>query len=308
MRRLQRRAGEPITSRLRDIVDEAMAAHTRETVDALAALEERVARVDDRLAEADHRMHRVRALAAATYDRIPELRSQLLAARASAEYEAAFADPEPLVSVRVATYNRSETLVSRALASVRSQTYERIEVVVVGDGCTDDTEDRLRRLGDDRIRFVNLPHRSVYPDHPVDRWYVAGGPTMNHAARLARGRWIAPIDDDDVFTPDHIERLLSTALAGRYELVYGKFWVNNWGGGDVSEPHARGAYPPRFGFFNFGTSLYLAALRFFEWDVANWVLDEPADWTVCRRMLAAGVLMGFVDDIVATIDQTGPRD
>src|SRR6266496_3474924 len=54
----------------------------------------------------------------------------------------------PLVSVRVATFNRAELLVGRALPSVLNQTYDELEVVVVGDHCTDQTAERIEALGD----------------------------------------------------------------------------------------------------------------------------------------------------------------
>ena len=79
------------------------------------------------------RLDRIRAIASSALDDISTLRQHLFDARASDEYELAYQEPEPLVTVRVATYNLADTLVERALASVRAQTYERFEVIVVGD-------------------------------------------------------------------------------------------------------------------------------------------------------------------------------
>jgi len=64
--------------------------------------------------------------------------------------------------------------VGRTLPSVFAQTYEPLEVIVVGDHCTDNTESLVEQLGDPRVRFVNLPHQGVYPVDPVHRWMVAG--------------------------------------------------------------------------------------------------------------------------------------
>ena len=90
----------------------------------------------------------------------------LEALRAGADHRAAYADTEPLVTVRIATYNRAETVCERALASVRRQTYERWEAVVVGDACTDDTAARVATIGDPRIRFHDLGARDPFPDDP----------------------------------------------------------------------------------------------------------------------------------------------
>ena len=50
--------------------------------------------------------------------------------------------PEPLISYCIATYNRGRLLAERSLRSILSQSYKSIEVIVVGDCCTDDTEAR----------------------------------------------------------------------------------------------------------------------------------------------------------------------
>jgi len=153
----------------------------------------------------------------------------------------------------------------------------------------------VRSLGDPRFRFVDLPMRGEYPG-PGRRHLVAGAPAMNHAAGLARGTWLAPLDDDDEFEPDHIEVLLEKALEGRYELAYGNFRVIIPGG----EPVVSGRWPPTYGEFGYQAAIYLTALRFFESDHRSWVLDEPADMVLRRRMMEAGVRMGWVDRVVST--------
>jgi len=244
----------------------------------------------------------LRSIVSADYDRVSELRARLLQVRDSDAYRGALAETEPLVSVRIATYNRSALLMERALPSVFDQTYRNLEVVVVGDGCTDDTADCIGRLNDSRVRFVNLPHQGVYPERPELRWMVAGAPAMNLAAQLGRGTWIAPLDDDDEFAPDHIEVLVNTALSGEFEMVYGNLRAEL--GEDSYEIRS---HPPRYGHFGFQGAIYMAALRFFEYDLHSWVLNEVADWTMCRRMLESGVRLGWVDRVVTTIYPHGPR-
>lgn len=257
-----------------------------------------------RQSEALEKLAELRGLAAADFDRIPELRAQLLVARSTSAYRNAFEDSAPLVSIRIATYNRSQLLFERALPSALAQTYKNIEVVVVGDGCTDDTFERLGQLRDPRLTFFNLPFQGVYPEQPRRRWMVAGAPAMNEAAQRARGEWIAPLDDDDEFLPDHVERLLETALGGRFEMVYGNLTVNP---SPPGQSYDLRRYPPAFGHFGFQGAIYLSALRFFEYDLKAWLLDEVADWTMCRRMLEAGVRIGWVDRPVTFLYPRGPR-
>jgi hypothetical protein len=287
-----------LRSRLDHLVDP-LADRLTEVSSELSALRNILAQQQ---AETSEQIAMLRYIVSADYDRVAELRSRLLDVRASVAYRQAFSESEPLVSVRIATYNRSSLLIERALASVFSQTYRNLEVVVVGDGCTDDTADRLRRLNDARVRFVNLPHQGVYPEEPRLRWMVAGAPAMNLAAQLARGSWIAPLDDDDEFTPDHIEVLIDTALSGEFEMVYGNLRAEQ--GEKSSEIRS---YPPQYGHFGFQGAVYMSALRFFEYDLRSWVLNEVADWTMCRRMLESGVLFGWVDRVVTTIYPRGPR-
>ncbi len=141
------------------------------------------------------------------YEEPEQRREELSRLRATREYEEQFSVQEPLVSVRIATYNNANVLSERALASVLRQTYENYEVIVVGDGCSDDTEEVVRNLNNTKIRFYNLRDRGRYPQDLHARWMVAGIVPMNMGAQLAKGAWIAPLDDDDEFTDDHIEVL-----------------------------------------------------------------------------------------------------
>ena len=222
--------------------------------------------------------------------------AKLAGARASERWRLAYEEPEPLVSVRIATWNRAELLVERALASVRRQTYSNWEAVVVGDACTDDSEGRVAALGDPRIRFHNLPVHGQYPEDPVQRWMVAGVPAMNAGLRSARGLWIAPLDDDDAWVDDHIEVLLAAAREKEAEFVYGRCRCH-LGGSPIDRSF--GAWPPRSGEIGLLASLYNGALTAFEHDLAARFLNEVNDWNLIRRMWDAGVRFDFVDQIVA---------
>src|SRR6266850_768429 len=91
-------------------------------------------------------------------------RRRLDAARQAADYELAYEDPRPLVSVIIPTYGRSELLSERALPAVLAQTHERIEVLVVGDAAGPETASAVGRFDDSRVEYVNLTQRYDYPD------------------------------------------------------------------------------------------------------------------------------------------------
>lgn len=100
----------------------------------------------------------------------------------------------PLVSVVIATWNRSGML-RHALRSLQASTLEDWEAVVVGDHCTDDTEAVVRALDDPRIRFTNLAENSGQQATP-----------NNVGVTLARGRYLAFLNHDDLYLPDHLRR------------------------------------------------------------------------------------------------------
>src|SRR4051812_46760682 len=107
----------------------------------------------------------------------------------------------PAVSIVVATYNRSNVL-ELAIGSAVAQTFTDWEMHVVGDACTDDSERVISSFGDPRIRWTNLPVNHGDQSGP-----------NNHGVRLARGRYIAFLNQDDLWFPDHLERSIAALEA-----------------------------------------------------------------------------------------------
>lgn len=103
----------------------------------------------------------------------------------------------PLVSVLTATFNRRNFL-KTALQSVLSQTYTNWELWLVNDGGTP-VEDIVHSLGDPRIHLINLENNR------------GKGHALNIAFKKSSGAYIAYNDDDDVWLPDHLERLMLAA-------------------------------------------------------------------------------------------------
>lgn len=204
----------------------------------------------------------------------------------------------PLISVTIATYNRGQLLEERAIQSVLNQTYSNFEIIVVGDGCTDDTGDRIQRLNDPRIRYINLPERSKYPEDPQRRWMVAGTPPVNRAMAEARGAWIAHLDDDEIFEPEHLATLVAFSQESDAEFIYSRSrreiasdeWIES------------GSYPPINTLFHghniaHSTAMFRRYLRLFQFDIDAWKYHLAVDHHVWLRMQIAGVRFGFVDMI-----------
>ncbi len=248
-----------------------------------------------RQAELGEEIGVIRAALRHAYEDDAAQRRRLHVLRESDEYEAAFVEEEPLVSFVIPTHTRFESLRDVSLPSILGQSYSNLEVIVSGDAAPPETEQMIAAFGDPRIRYCNRSVRGPYPDDKDRRWYVLGSPPFNDALALVRGRWIAALGDDDAVRPTHTEVLVRAAQQHRYEHCYGRFLVRYQNGEDFQI----GAFPPRMGEFGLQTSLYHSGLRFFEMEPADYLYREPNDWSLCRRMLAAGVRFGMVDDILA---------
>ena len=118
-------------------------------------------------------------------------------------------DQNPTVSIIVSTYNWSSAL-SCALRSIQLQTFADYEVLVVGDGCSDDSEAVVGSFSDSRFTWHNL-----------ERNYGSQWAPNNHGLRAARGKWIAYLGHDDVWYPTHLASALSAATATGADLVAG---------------------------------------------------------------------------------------
>jgi len=109
---------------------------------------------------------------------------------------------KPKVSIITSTYNRTG-LLRRAIDSVRAQRgAPEWEMCIVGDCTPDDSAEVVASYGDDRLRFYNLPEKSP----PVAHGAIA----KNHGIfRMARGEWIAYLDDDDEYAPDFLRTMVA---------------------------------------------------------------------------------------------------
>jgi putative methyltransferase (TIGR04325 family) len=246
-------------------------------------------------ARAEHR-HLVEVLRY-VHDHAQRKRERLHQLRADPEYERAYSEPDPLVSVVIPTYDNYELLGERSIPSVLAQSYQNFEVVVVGDAAPDEARQVVEAFDDPRITFYNLPYHGPYPAAPETAWLVYGVPAYNEGGRRARGRWIAILDDDDAFRPHHLERLLERARGSHLEMTYGRMSVHFAVGGETTI----GCFPPKMGEFGEQSALYHAGLReIFEHELADAAFGLPSDWALCLRMMEAGVRIGMLDEV--TVD------
>lgn len=98
---------------------------------------------------------------------------------------------DPTVSVVIVTYNKGDTI-SEAIESVLRQTYRDLELLVVDDGSTDDTAERVARFGP-QVRYLRKENGGT-------------GSARNLGIAQARGRFVAFLDGDDLWLPRKLER------------------------------------------------------------------------------------------------------
>jgi glycosyltransferase involved in cell wall biosynthesis len=114
---------------------------------------------------------------------------------------------EPLVSVYIPTHNRS-SMVGNAIESILNQSYTAVEIIVVDDGSTDDTEEVVKSY----FGAGNV----IYFKHPSPLGACAA---RNKAIENASGTLITGLDDDDLFKPDRITELVTVFNQGNYSCI-----------------------------------------------------------------------------------------
>src|SRR5215210_3056453 len=112
----------------------------------------------------------------------------------------------PRVSVSMVTYNH-EKYVDEAIRSVLDQTFGDLELVIVNDGSTDGTADRIAAFDDPRIVAIHQDNQ---------------GPSAatNRALAACRGKYVALFSGDDVCRPDRIRRQVEEYVRGGRRVLF----------------------------------------------------------------------------------------
>jgi glycosyltransferase involved in cell wall biosynthesis len=266
----------------------------RNAYQSLGRMEAGMGGLDKRLIRLELAVARLEQTARATAADEGGNRARLETLRASPDYELAWSEASPLISVTVATIGREE-LTRISLPSILAQSYGELEVIVAVDGAGEDVEERVRELGDRRVRCLDLGPPVAWTDDPRKQWLVGATRARNAAIAEANGRWIVSFDDDDAMRPDCLEALLELARETRAEAVYGRILSHR------AEAVEIGSYPPRENQFTWAAGMYHAGLRFLERELIAAEMGIPGDWWLAERMLRVGVRFAMRDQVLCDV-------
>jgi len=123
-----------------------------------------------------------------------------------------YSDSRPRISAVIPTFERSD-VVGRAIRSALGQVFPPIEVIVVDDGSTDDTE-RIVSGFEGPVRYVRQTNRGV-------------SSARNRGVNLAFGDWVAFLDSDDVWRPKHLQNVARAieATAASADYYFADAWI-----------------------------------------------------------------------------------
>lgn len=122
----------------------------------------------------------------------------------------------PTVSVVMPTYNQADHI-RDAVGSVLGQTFGDFELIIVDDGCTDETPEYLGTLPhiDQRVRTLSR------------RYNLGTAASINEGHELSRGRFVSWVSSDNVMAPEWLELQVAALEAHEEAFVFSPYWRQN---------------------------------------------------------------------------------
>lgn len=116
-------------------------------------------------------------------------------------------DQEAKVSIIMPSYNTAK-FIKRSIESVIAQTYQNWELIIVDDCSSDNTDEIISEIKDDRIKYFKNTRN------------FGAAYTRNKALREAHGKWVAFLDSDDLWMPDKLEKQICFMEKNQYHFSY----------------------------------------------------------------------------------------
>lgn len=115
-----------------------------------------------------------------------------------------------LVSVIMPSYNTAN-FIEESINSVLNQTHQNFELIIVDDCSTDNTDEIIAGIKDERIKYIKNEKNS------------GAAVSRNRALREAKGKWIAFLDSDDVWLPEKLEKQIAFMKKNGYKFSYTEY-------------------------------------------------------------------------------------
>lgn len=114
------------------------------------------------------------------------------------------------VSIVIPYYNVDEKLTRRCIKSILNQTFKDIEIIIINDGSSEDKTSFIKTMArwDDRIIYYFQENKGV-------------SSARNRGIALAKGKYIAFVDADDIVVPEYIEQAYNIAITYDADFVIG---------------------------------------------------------------------------------------
>nr|WP_315177554.1 glycosyltransferase [uncultured Flavobacterium sp.] len=119
-----------------------------------------------------------------------------------------FVSATPEITVLMPVYN-CELYIKDALESILSQTYVDFEFLIIDDASTDKTVSIIKSYCDSRIQLIEKPANSGYTN------------SLNQGLKLAKGKYIARMDGDDISFPERFAKQVAYLEANPESVVCG---------------------------------------------------------------------------------------
>ncbi len=188
---------------------------------------------------------------------------------------------KPFFSVIVPTYNRAHAL-QKSIQSILTQTFQDFEIIIVDDASTDNTEEVVCSIKDDRIHyFVN----EINQERCI---------TRNKGIEKAVGEYICFLDSDDYHLPNHLQVIYEEIQLQNYAKAF--YFTNAWNEDDLGNRSERCC--PDFENENSYTYFLKFTVNPQRWAVHHSIFEKlkfDNDVIICEdmdmslRMLAAGI-------------------
>ena len=121
-------------------------------------------------------------------------------------------DNRNLVTIIIPAHN-SEKYIIKCLKSLQMQSYDNIEIIIINDGSTDQTQNLIDDFikTDKRFCLINQENAGV-------------SSARNHGIKLSKGKYLIFVDSDDYVAPDYVETLTTLMEQGNNELACADYY------------------------------------------------------------------------------------